>query len=62
MLAPLRSRLVSCVVTDRENVLEQIEKLDTYIATRTYIVRNVFTIADISMWAAIKRTPCLLLT
>ena len=42
--------------------MEQIEKLDTYIATRTYIVRNVFTIADISMWAAIKRTPCLLLT
>ena len=38
----------------RENVLERIEKLDTYIATRTCIVRNAFTIADIAMWAAIK--------
>lgn len=38
----------------RENVLEQIEKLNTYIATRTCIVRNQFTIADIAMWAAIK--------
>lgn len=42
------------VIQCRENVLEQIEKLDTYIATRTCIVRNAFTIADIAMWAAIK--------
>ena len=38
----------------RENVLEQIEKLNKYIATRTCIVRNQFTVADIAMWAAIK--------
>ena len=38
----------------RENALEQIEKLNKYIATRTCIVRNQFTVADIAMWAAIK--------
>lgn len=34
--------------------MEAIEKLNTFIATRTTIARNVLTIADIAMWAAIK--------
>ena len=34
--------------------MEAIEQLNTFIATRTTIARNVLTIADIAMWAAIK--------
>ena len=34
--------------------MEAIEKLNTFIATRTTIARNVLTIAAIAMWAAIK--------
>ena len=29
--------------------------MDTFIATRTYILRNTLSIADIALWAAIKR-------
>lgn len=39
----------------RESVLEVVEKLDTFIATRTYILRNTLSVADIALWAAIKR-------
>ena len=38
----------------KENIEEKLEKLDTYIATRTCIVRNTFTLADIAVWAALK--------
>lgn len=41
-------------ITRRENIEEKLEKLDTYIATRTCIVRNTFTLADIAVWAALK--------
>lgn len=38
----------------RENVVEALEKINTFIATRTTITRNTFTVADIALWAAIK--------
>ena len=46
----------------RESVLEVIEKLDTFIATRTYILRNTLSVADIALWAAIKRIFALALS
>lgn len=47
---------IEMVVNLRESVLEVVEKLDTFIATRTYILRNTLSLADIALWAAIKRT------
>ena len=60
MLLPLPSTFSNnsnyfCLI-NRENVTEAIEKINTFIATRTTISRNTFTVADVAMWAAIKGT------